>query len=380
VNAPSPFYTDDHRAFRDVLRRFVEKEITPNVDRWEEAESFPRELYQKAGEIGLLGLGFPEELGGTPADPFHTIVVCEELARAGSGGVSAGLMSHGIAIPPIARIGSDELKAKVVPPTLRGETIAALAVTEPSGGSDVANIQTTARREGDHYIVRGTKTFITSGIRADFYTVVVRTGGEGMGGISLLLVEKGTPGLSTTPLKKMGWWASDTATVYFDDCRVPVSNIIGEENQGFLGLMLNFNNERFALAANAYAFAKVCLDEAIGWAKERVTFGRPLIHRQVIRHKLVDMAMRIEATKSFLESVAYRLTQGDSPIAEICMLKNFAVETMEFCAKEAVQILGGAGYIRGAKCERIYRETKVIAIGGGASEIMKDLAARQLDW
>jgi acyl-CoA dehydrogenase len=289
-------------------------------------------------------------------------------------------MSHGIAIPPIAAVGSAELKARIIPPVLRGEKIAALAITEPSGGSDVANLTTTARREGDTYVVKGTKTFITSGVRADTYTVAVRTGGPGMGGISLLVVEKGTPGLSSTPLKKMGWWASDTATVYFDDCRVPVHNLVGEENQGFMAMMLNFNMERLALAANAYGFARVAYEEALAYAKERVTFGRPLIQRQVIRHKLVDLLTQLEATKAFLESVAYRLKIGESPVAEICMLKNFAVDTMELCAKEAVQILGGAGYLRGVKSERIYREVKVIAIGGGAAEILKDLASRQLDW
>ncbi len=374
----SPFYEEQHRAFRASLRRFVDREIAPFVDQWDEAEAFPRELYRKAAEVGLLGLGFPEEYGGTPADPFYVIVACEELARAGSGGLNAGLMSHTIATPPVAALGSEALKARVLPQVLSGEKIAALAVTEPSGGSDVANLKTTARRDGDHWVVNGSKTFITSGMRADYLTVAVRTGGEGMGGISLLLIDGDTPGLSRTPLKKMGWWASDTATLYFDDCRVPVENQIGELNQGFYGLMLNFNNERLGLAANAYGFARTCFDEALAWARERETFGRPLIKRQVIRHKLVDMQMHIQATKAFLENIAWRVGQGDSPIPEICMLKNNATQTMELCAKEAVQILGGAGYIRGAKCERIYRETKVIAIGGGTEEIMKELASRQL--
>jgi acyl-CoA dehydrogenase len=242
----------------------------------------------------------------------------------------------------------------------------------------VASLRTTARRDGDHYILDGSKTFITSGMRADFITVAARTGGEGLGGISLLVVDGDTPGLGRTALHKMGWWASDTATLYFDGCRVPRANLIGDENGGFYGLMANFNHERLGLAANAYAFSRVCYDEALAWARERVTFGRPLIQRQVIRHKLVDMQMRIEATKAFLETVAYDVGRGESPIPRICMLKNQAVQTMEHCAKEAVQILGGAGYIRGCKSERIYRETKVIAIGGGAEEIMKDLAARQL--
>jgi acyl-CoA dehydrogenase len=287
-------------------------------------------------------------------------------------------MSHGIGTPPIVALGSAELRNRLVPPTLRGEKIAALAITEPSGGSDVASIRTTARRDGDSYVVNGSKTFITSGMRADYVTTAVRTGGEGMGGISLLVIEADTPGFKRTPLKKMGWWASDTATLYFDDARVPAGNLIGEENQGFMGIMLNFNRERLGLASNAYAFSKVCIAESTEWAKQRTTFGKPLIEHQVIRHKIVDMAMRVEATRAFLESVAWRVKQGDSPVAELCMLKNQATQTLEYCAKEAVQILGGAGFIRGSNSERIYRETKVLAIGGGAVEIMKDLAARQM--
>ena len=376
----SPFYSEEHIAFRSTVRRFVDQAIAPHVDAWDEAEAFPRELYRQAAEVGLLGLGFPEELGGVPGDPFYGIVAAEELARPGSGGVAAGLMSHSIALPPVVALGNEALRRRVAEPVLRGEKIAALAVTEPSGGSDVARIKTTARRDGDFYVLDGSKTFITSGLRADFITVAARTGSEGTSGLSVFVVEADTPGFSRTPLKKMGWWASDTATLYFDGCRVPAANLIGEENQGFMAIMLNFNQERLSLAANAYGFAKVCLDEAVEWARNRETFGRPLIHHQVIRHKLVDMAQHLEATRALLESVAWQLSQGEQPVAQICMLKNQATQTMELCAKEAVQILGGAGYLRGTKCERIYRETKVMAIGGGAEEIMKDLAAKQLGW
>jgi acyl-CoA dehydrogenase len=375
---PETTPTVDHAALRATIRRFVERELTPHVEAWEEAKAFPRALYRRAGEIGLLGVGFPEAYGGTPADHVAGLVVAEELARAGAGGLSAGLMSHTIATPPIVALGSEALKARLVPATLRGELVAALGVTEPSGGSDVARLRTTARRDGDHYIVDGSKTFITSGVRADYVTVAVRTGGPGMEGISLLVVEQGTPGFSRTPLEKMGWWCSDTATLYFDGCRVPAANLVGEENQGFLGIMLNFNKERLSLAATAYGFAQVCYEEAVAWARARETFGRPLIKHQVIRHKLVDMATALAATRAFLYDVARAMDAGASPVAELCMLKNHATHTLELCAKEAVQILGGAGYIRGAKAERIYRETKVVAIGGGAEEIMKDLAARQL--
>jgi acyl-CoA dehydrogenase len=376
----SPYYTPEHAAFRDTVRRFVAREIEPYATEWDEAGEFPRELYKKAAAVGLLQLRFPEEYGGIACDRFYRIVYAQELARAGSGGISASLNSHTIGAPPIARFGSEAMKARVLPPILAGEKISALAITEPSAGSDVANLKTTARRDGDHFIVRGEKTFITSGMRADYYSVAVRTGGPGMGGISLLLIERDTPGFTRTPLKKMGWWASDTATLHFDDCRVPADNLIGPEHGGFKVIMGNFNDERLGLAVGANAFARVAFDEALAYAKLRETFGRPLIRNQVIRHKLVDMLQRVEATQAMIELTAWRLDRGDHAVPDLCMLKNQATQTLAFCASEAVQIFGGAGFMRGAKVERIYREVKVNAIGGGAEEIMKDLAARQLGW
>src|SRR5438270_219684 len=360
----SPFYTAEHEAYREVVRRFVEKEIEPFAHQWDEAGGFPRQLYQKAAEIGLLGLGFPEEYGGTVVDNFMWIVAVQELARAGAGGVSASLKSNSIGAPPIARAGSAELKARVLPEILSGRKISALAITEPSGGSDVANLRTSARRDGEFYIVNGEKTFITSGMRADYITTAVRTGGSGPGGVSLLVIEGDTPGLSRTPLKKMGWWASDTATLHFDNCRVPVGNLLGEEGRGFKIIKHNFNSERLTMAAGCTAAARVCLEEAMEYAKQRHTFGKPLAQHQVIRHKLVDMAQRVAASQAMLEMLAWRLDQGESPVAEICMLKNQATQTMAFCASEAVHIFGGAGYMRGIKVERIYREVKVNAIGG----------------
>jgi len=374
----SPFYTAEHEAFREVMRRFVAREIEPYASEWDEAGEFPRALYAKASEIGLLGLGFPEEYGGVAADQFMKIVASQELARAGAGGISSSLMSHSIGSPPIARAARPEVKARVLPEVLSGKKISALAITEPSGGSDVANLRTKARRDGDHYVVSGEKTFITSGMRADYLTVAVRTGGEGAGGVSLLLIEGDTPGLSRTKLKKMGWWASDTATLHFDECRVPAENLIGEEGQGFKIIMQNFNSERMGMAASCTAYARVCVEEAIAYARERKAFGKPLSQHQVIRHKLVDMAQKVAASQAMLEMLAWRLGQGEAPVAEICMLKNQATQTMAFCASEAVQIFGGAGFMRGVKVERLYREVKVNAIGGGTEEIMKDLASRQM--
>lgn len=375
----SPFLNKEHEDFSGQIRRFVEKEISPHIESWESAGTLPRELHLKAAEAGVLQVGFPERCGGIEVpDLFYLNILTEELARAGSGGLIASLMSHGIATPPICHVGSPELQARFARPVLEGRKIAALAITEPSGGSDVANLKTRAERDGDHYIVKGSKTFITSGMRADFLTVAVRTGGPGMGGVSLLVIEGDTPGLTRTPLDKMGWRCSDTATLYFDDCRVPVSNLVGRENQGFMAIMLNFNQERIMLAAQAYAFAKVCYEDALEYARARETFGKPLIRNQVIRHKLVDMRMRLEAVKANLDLTTWRVSNKHMPIAEVCMLKNFACTALEWIANEAMQVFGGAGYLRGARVERIYRETKVLTIGGGSLEVMKDLAARQL--
>lgn len=374
----SPYFGAEHAAFRDTVRRFVREEIAPHAAAWDEAETFPRELYRKAAAAGLLGLGFAEEHGGFEADAFMHVILSEELAACGSGGVCASLMSHTIGAPPIARFGSAELKARVLPGILAGEQISALAITEPSGGSDVASLKTTARLEGNVYVVNGSKMFITSGMRADYYSVAVRTGGPGAAGVSLLLIERDRAGFTRTPLAKMGWWASDTAALYFEDVRVPAANLIGEEGRGFKAIMSNFNMERLGMSAQAVGYAQAAFDDALAWARERHTFGKPLIENQVIRHKLVDMQMKIEAARAYLHDCAWAVQQGEQPAARLAMLKNCATQAMQFCADNAVQIMGGAGFMRGSRAERIYREVKVMMIGGGAEEIMKDLAARQL--
>ena len=373
------FYTAEHEAFRDSVNAFVRKEIEPFVAEWEEAGTFPRELYKKAADIGLIPLGYPEKYGGVEADLFYMIIAAQELAKAGCGGLSASLMSHGIGSPPIVEFGSEALKQRVLPPIFAGETISALAITETGGGSDVSELKTKAKRDGDDYVVNGSKTFITSGMRADTYTVAVRTGEAGHKGISLLVIDRDTPGFTRTPLdRKMGWWCSDTATLYFDDCRVPAGNLLGEENQGWKIIMSNFNFERLFMAAGCIGFARACYDEVVEYARQRETFGKALIEHQVVRHKLADMYMKIEASQAYLEKLALRIEQGDDPVADVCLLKNQSTLTMEYCAREAVQTLGGAGYLRGPKSERIYREVRVNAIGGGAEEIMRDLASRQL--
>jgi acyl-CoA dehydrogenase len=386
LDAPplSFYFTPEHEQFRASLRDFVTREIAPNVNEWDEAETFPRSLYERAAELGLQGLGYPEAYGGTPVDLFYHVIVAEELARAASGGVAASLNSHVIGLPPVLKAGSEQLRQRVIPPVLAGQKISALAVTEPSGGSDVAHLRTTAVRDGDHYVVNGEKIFITSGMRADFITTAVRTNPEvkGAEGISALLIDGDTPGLTRAPLKKMGWWSSDTAHLRFDNCRVPVANLIGEENRGFKIFMNNFNSERITMAAQASSYANVCLQEALDWCRQRMISGSPLSQRQVVRHKLMEMAMRIDASRSLIYDLAYRiehrLAQPAQLVARVCLAKVQATQTMQFCADQAVQLLGGMGFMRGTKVERIYREVKVMMIGGGAEEIMKDLAARQL--
>lgn len=372
-------------ALTDTLMRFSKREIEPNIHTWDEAGEFPRSLYLKAAELGLLGMSYPEHLGGSPATWRMRNTVSQQLSRlGGSGGLLASLFSHNIGLPPVLRYGSQALQQQVIPPVLRGEKIAALAITEPSGGSDVAALRCTATRDGADYLINGEKVFITSGMRADYITVAVRTGeagSKGSGGISMILVPADVSGLSRTRLEKMGWWCSDTAHLRFDNVRVPAVNLLGEEGGGFKIIMTNFNGERLSMSAMALGFAQACFDEALDWARQRKTFGSSLIEHQVIRHKLVDMQMRISSTQAWIDAVTVRADAGDVGadwVAQVCMLKNHATQTMQFCADQAVQILGAMGFMRGTKSERIYREVKVMMIGGGSEEIMKELAARQL--
>jgi acyl-CoA dehydrogenase len=369
------------------VRRFMQERVAPQVQAWEDAGEFPRTLYREAAALGILGLGYPEELGGTPAPHSVRNALTVAMSRWGaSGGVMASLFSHNIGLPPVLRHGARALQEQVIPPVLRGEEIAALAITEPGGGSDVASLRTTARRDGDAYVIDGDKVFITSGMRADWITVAVRTGDQGergTSGLSLILVPGDSPGLTRTRLHKMGWHCSDTAQLRFDGVRVPAAYLLGEEGSGFRTLMGNFNGERLAMSAMALGFAQACYDEALDWARQRQAFGGPLVDKQVIRHKLVDMQTRILSTEAWLNAVTAQADEGkleSDPdcVVQVCMLKNHSTQAMQFCADEAVQILGGMGYMRGTRSERIYREVKVMMIGGGAQEIMKDLAARQL--
>jgi len=376
----NPYLTPEHHEWRAQLRRFIDREIMPFAAEWDEAGKIPAELWPKAGEVGILGLGYAEEYGGISEgiDTWHLNILNEEIARPGVGGLAATLLIHGIGLPPVANFASDEIKQMVMPGVLDGSKRISLGITEPGGGSDVANLQTTAKREGDHYIVNGSKTFITGAMNANWTSTAVRTGGAGPGGVSMLLIPMDAEGVSRTQLhRKQGWWCSDTATIYFDNVKVPVSHLIGEENRGFQVIMNNFNAERMALCVGMEACSRICLEEAVNWAKERQTFGKRLADHQVIRHKIAEMKQRINACQAYINHCSREIAEGKPNPGDIAMLKVQCSQTMEFCAREASQILGGASYLRDNRVERIYREVRVNAIGGGSEEIMRDLASRQ---
>ncbi|MGY2004534.1 acyl-CoA dehydrogenase family protein [Blastococcus sp. SYSU DS1024] len=376
----SSWDTDERQALRASARRFAEAEVVPHIADWERAGALPRELHRKAARAGLLGVGFPEAAGGQGGTPIDTWVIAEELIQAGgSSGLVAALFTHGIGLPHLIEAGNPALVDRVARPVLAGEKIVSLAVTEPGGGSDVAGLTTRAVRDGDDYVVSGAKLYITSATRADFFTVAVRTGGAGAGGVSLLLLERGMPGLTVgAPLEKMGWLCSDTAEVSFADVRVPVANLIGEENQGFYAIMGQFAAERLSLAVQAYATAQRCLDLTVDWVRQRETFGRPLARRQVVQHRVAEMARRTDVARSYTRAVIDDWQAGRDVFARVAMAKNTAVEACDFVVDNAVQLFGGLGYMRESEVERHYRDSRILGIGGGTNEIMTEIVAKLL--
>ncbi len=377
-----PYATEERLALADVATRFVEKHVTDRHDQFERDGRLPRDLHEAAAAAGLLGLGFPEEAGGSGGTLVDVTVRDEAMLYAGaSSGLMSALFTNGIACPHIVGHGTPEQVDRWVRPTLAGELIGSLAITEPGGGSDVNNLSTRAERDGDHYVVNGAKTYITSGTRADWFTTAVRTGGPGAGGISLLVIERDAEGLDVSaPLDKMGWRCSDTAELSFTDVRVPAGHLVGEEDRGFQYIGENFVGERIGLAVHGYGLAQRCLDLTVQWCRDRETFGRPLLGRQVVRHKLVRMRESVEASRAYTRQVALRAAAGEQVVAEACMAKNMAVATAEFVADEAVQLHGGMGYMTGTEVERHYRDARLLGIGGGATEVLTDLAAKLLGY
>jgi len=380
--------SSEREALRDVAREFTRREVTPYLQEWEDAGEVPRDLHRKAAAQGLLGVSFPVEVGGEGGDLLDSIAVMEGMFEEGaSSGLMAALFTSGIALPHIAASGNADLVDRFVRPTLAGERIGSLAVTEPGGGSDVAGIRTSARRVStgstgdDHYLVNGTKTFITSGARADFVTTAVRTGGPGHGGISLLVVEKGTPGFTVDrSLAKTGWHCSDTAELGFKDVRAHAHNLVCAENTGFAQIAQQFVVERIALAVHGYAVAARSLALTASYCRERETFGKPLVANQVVRHRLVEMRRQVEVSRAYVHHIARRHVAGEQVVAEACLAKQTAVECAAYVCDQAVQLHGGSGYLHGTEVERNYRDARILPIGAGPTEVLTDLAARLMGY
>jgi acyl-CoA dehydrogenase len=377
------FDTAERRALRETVRRFVITDVLPHQDAWERAGELPRSLHQRAAELGLIGLAYPEAVGGGGGDAVDALILAEEMHYAGgAGGLFASLFTSGISLPHLVHAGDPAQIERWVRPTIEGRLIGSLAITEPDGGSDVAGIRTTAKRDGDEFVLNGAKTYITSGVRADFVVTAVRTGDAGAHGISLVVVEKGTPGFTVSrKLEKMGWLCSDTAELSYQDVRVPAANLVGEENSGFVQIAQNFVSERIGLAVQAYASAQRSLNLTVEWCRLRETFGKPLIQRQAVQNTLTEMARRIEVARTYTRSVAARAAAGEANLVlEACFAKNTAVEAGEWVVHEAVQLHGGMGYMREAEVERQYRDMRILAIGGGTDEILSGLAAKLLGY
>jgi len=376
------FATPERQALRETVRRFVTTDVLPYQDDWEREGELPRSLHVRAAELGLIGLAYPESVGGGSGNAIDGVVLTEELAYAGcAGGLLASLFTSGISLPLIIHAGESAQIERWVRPTIEGQMIGSLAITEPDGGSDVANIRTTAKRDGDEYVINGAKTYITSGVRADFVVTAVRTGDAGAHGVSLVVVEKGTPGFTVSRrLAKMGWLCSDTAELSYSDVRVPASNLVGEENSGFVQIAEQFVVERIALAVHAYGIAARSLALTAAYCGQRETFGKPLAARQVVRHRLVEMHQRVDVARTYTRSVAARHAAGEDVVAEACLAKNNAVEACSWVVDQAVQLHGGTGYMHGTEVERHYRDARILPIGGGATEVLTDLAARLLGY
>jgi len=375
--------TPEREQLRKTVRTFAEREILPHVAEWERTGDIPRELHRKAGDAGLLGASLPESVGGEGGDGADAVVICEELHQTGvPGGVFASLFTCGIAVPHMVASGDRRLIDTYVRPTLRGEKIGSLAITEPGGGSDVGHLTTKAVLDGDEYVLNGAKTYITSGVRADYVVTAARTGGPGAGGVSLIVVDKGTPGFEVSrKLEKMGWRSSDTAELSYTDVRVPVANLIGAENSGFLQIAGAFVSERVGLAAQAYSSAQRCLDLTVEWCRNRETFGRPLISRQSVQNTLAEMARRVDVARVYTRHLVERQLAGDTNlITEVCFAKNTAVEAGEWVANAGVQLFGGMGYMAESEIERQYRDMRILGIGGGTTEILTGLAAKTLGY
>lgn len=380
MTCPSPFMTPEREAFRANLKRFFDDEVKPNLDEWELNKAVPWAMHERVSSFGVFGFGIDEKYGGLGFDDAFMRADYAELAfGCGASGFAAAVGGRMISLGPIAKFAPDDFRNTVLPEIIAGRMNSSLAITEPGGGSDVANLSTKAVRKGDKWVLNGAKAFITGGMDSQWFVVGARTGGPGIAGISLFLIEADTPGFTRTPLGgKMGWHCSEQAMLHFDDCEVPAEALIGPENKGFIAIMNNFNYERLAMTAGSLGMMRLCYEASLDWARERKTFGERLIDHQVIAHKFAEMSAKIDMIEAYVERICWAMNQGVMPVAEISKAKVQSTKALEYVASEGMQIFGGAGYLHGNPVERVWREIKVMAIGGGSEEIMRDLAVRQM--
>lgn len=378
----SPYFTSEHELLRESLRRFIEGEVKPHGDQWEKDGMVPRATLRAMGELGFLGIRFPERFGGSAMNTLATVVLAEELGRSTYGGFAVTVLVHtDMAAPHLNNAGNEAQLAKYMPAICRGEKIAAVAMTEPDAGSDLQGMRTTAIREGGHYVLNGTKIYITNGVHADLYFVAAKTGGAGRSAktISMFMVEKGTPGFRVArALSKHGWLSSDTAELVFEDCRVPAENLLGAENRGFYALAKNLQNERIVLGGQALGEASKALEITVEYLKQRKAFGGVLWDKQAIRHRIAGLASKVEAARQLLYYTAWRDARGDQVVKEVSMVKAMCGELVNEVMYECLQFHGGFGYMRDTIIERMTRDARVQSIGGGASEVMLEEIAKRL--
>ncbi len=376
-----PYFTPEHEMLRQTVRRFIDAEVLPHADQWEERGMVPREVLRQMGELGLLGIRFESEYGGSELDTLSTVVLAEELGRSTFGGFAVTVLVHtDMAGPHLHHAGSAEQKSRFMPDIVAGRRIAAVAMTEPDAGSDLASMRTTARRDGDHWVLNGAKMFITNGVHGDIFFVAAKTGEVGRNHqISMFIVEKGTPGFTVArPLKKHGWLSSDTAELVFDNCRIPANNLLGEEHRGFYALVKNLQNERIVLAAQAMGEASKAIELTLDWVKQRKAFGATLWDKQAIRHRLAMLNARVEAAKALIYNTAWRDAQQHKVAAQASMLKALCGELVNEVMYDCLQFHGGMGYVRESAIERMTRDARIQSIGGGATEVMLDEIAKRM--
>ncbi len=373
------FFTEEHELFRQSIRAFLEKEVRPNIEQWEEDGSIPREIYKRFGEMGFMGATFPEKYGGMGLDTFYSVVYTEEMVRMNSSGFSTSIGAHaGLALAHMNAEGTEAQKQKYLVTGLKGELIGCLAITEPGGGSDVASLTTKAVRDGDHFVINGSKTFISNGVLSDYIVAAVRTGGPGAKGVSMVIIDRDTPGVSATALKKLGWHASDTGEIAFDNVRVPVENLLGEENKGFFYIMQHFASERLGMALIGVAQAQLAIDLAIKYMAEREAFGRPISKFQVLRHRIAQLSSEVMANRAFVYTLYRRFEDGDYIIKEAAMAKLVATQLSDKVCYECMRIFGGYGYMESYPMARLLRDSQLGTIGGGTSEVLCEIISKMM--